>query len=740
MTLLVPLPWWAIAVGAAICVWIARRTYADAPIGAARREALAALRTVTLLLLAAFLLRPAIVRPLPRATGVVPVLVDASRSMAIRDGAGEAGAGEAARSRFEQAVAVAQGPLARALAGYRLEWLELRDLVQPLDAARAPNGASSDLSGAIAAVRDRYRDRPVPGIILLSDGVDTGDLMASSSAPDPAVFPIGIGSATPARDQEVLSVELDPEALPGSAVDLTATVVTHGYAREPVDVRLLAGGRPIDLRRITPAADGLPTRVVFELPPAGEDPLVYTVDLPGKAGEATLDNNARHAMVQPIGRKRRLLFVQGAPGYDHGFLARAWAADPLLDVDIVVRKGHNDAGAPTFYVQAAADRAPSLAAGLPADRAMLFAYDALVLGNATRDLFTDSAIDLLDAFVAERGGGVLVLGARSFASGGLAAGDLGSLLPVGPRRGSVDAARASLRGPGDLRLALTDVGARHGVLRLGSSREESARQWAAAPPLAGVAPLGPLRPGAVVLAVGAGAPGAPPVIAVQRYGEGRALVFAGEASWRWKMQRPLRDTLYDTFWRQAARWVSAPSPDPVALDVDADAGPGVASTVGVTVRDERFEPIRDAAVEIAVSDERGKVLEVLRASLTNPDRGRYTATWRAPSAGLFRFAASARRAGARLPSADRVVFAGSADAELRDPRRQDAVLARIAERTGGRLIDPSSVSELPGLLHARAQGLPSVARREIWHGPWTFGLIVLLLSVEWGFRRRWGLR
>ena len=45
-------------------------------------------------------------------------------------------------------------------------------------------------------------------------------------------------------------------------------MVTHGYGREPIDVRLLAGGRAIDLRRVTPDAEGLPTRIRFELPPA----------------------------------------------------------------------------------------------------------------------------------------------------------------------------------------------------------------------------------------------------------------------------------------------------------------------------------------------------------------------------------------------------------------------------------------------------------------------------------------
>jgi hypothetical protein len=31
-------------------------------------------------------------------------------------------------------------------------------------------------------------------------------------------------------------------------------------------------------------------------------------------------------------------------------------------------------------------------------------------------------------------------------------------------------------------------------------------------------------------------------------------------------------------------------------------------------------------------------------------------------------------------------------------------------------------------------------RRDLWHEPWAFAIIIVLLSAEWGLRRRWGLR
>lgn len=736
MRLGVGIPLWALPVIAAALVALAIRTYTGLPIAGGRRHLLVALRATTLAALALFLMRPVFVRALPPSGKVVPVLIDASRSMAIS---------ERGQTRFERAVALASGSLTTALKEYRLEFLELRNEVGPLDPRRGASGDSSDLGSALASVRDRYQGRSVPGIVLLSDGVDTGDPDAASAPGDVAVFPIAAGDSAALQDQEVLSVELDREALPGSSVELNASVVAHGYGREPIDVRLLSSGRPIEMRRVVPTADGLPVRLTFELPPASQEPVVYTVDIPTRAGEAVADNNQRQALMQPIGRRRRVLFLQGAPGYEHGFLSRALATDPYLDVDIVARKGQNDRGEATFYVQASSDRASAVSSGIPADRASLFAYDAIVLGNVSRDLLSADQVDALDAFVSQRGGGLLLLGARSFAHDGIGTGPLGAMLPVSPGQGSLDAARVAWRTDQPNKLALTVDGGRHAMLRLAAETADSERRWAEAPPLGGFAPVGVLRPGAQVLAVVTSGGTPRPLIAVQRYGEGRSMVFAGEASWRWKMQRPATDHLYETFWRQAARWLSAPSPDRVAVDVEPDVRPDMPSVLGVLVRDERFAPVRDASVEIVVRDEHGRE-ETMTAMLTDPDRGRYTAVWQPSGRGVYHVSAKPTRAGKTRPGevvlmpASRDLLSGGVDLETADPVVQRDVLGRIAERSGGRPVQPDAFADLAGALRARADAAPTIAVQELWHGPWTFAVIVLLLATEWTLRRRWGLR
>jgi hypothetical protein len=87
------------------------------------------------------------------------------------------------------------------------------------------------------------------------------------------------------------------------------------------------------------------------------------------------------------------------------------------------------------------------------------------------------------------------------------------------------------------------------------------------------------------------------------------------------------------------------------------------------------------------------------------------------------------------------VLAGGADPELVDPRRNDALLARLAELSGGALLAPAEIDDLASRIrNAVATPTARTVQRDLWHNAWTFLVLVLILGMEWGLRRRWGLR
>ena len=244
------------------------------------------------------------------------------------------------------------------------------------------------------------------------------------------MFAVGIGSPDGPRDREVLGVVAGDPRLDQSSVDLHVSAVSTGFGRTPFTLRVLGNGQLLDTRRIVPPADGSPIDELFTVSPDHSAATVYTAEIPADESEPVVENNARSVLVSPAGRKRRLLVIEGAPGFEHSFMTRAWAADTGLEVDSVTRKGKNAEGQDTFLVQAAAGRAATLTVGLPPRREQLYAYDGIVIANVEADFLTRAQLAMLSDFVGERGGGLLVLGGRSFAQHGLSGTPLEEVLPV----------------------------------------------------------------------------------------------------------------------------------------------------------------------------------------------------------------------------------------------------------------------------------------------------------------------
>jgi len=739
MRFAVVLPWWgyALAFGSALVLaWLA---YSRVPIRLAPglRLLLSGLRAVTLILLIAILLRPVVpVPPAVASHGVVPVLVDVSRSMRLDDGAGE--------SRMARARAIVSDLQAAVSSQYKIELLTFGDALAPATLDQmTPTARRSDLSGALADLAERYRRARVAGVVVVSDGGDTSPQERDGAARfvNAPVLAVGVGGAGAMRDREVLNLTAGEPLLAGASIDLSVSAASAGFGTEPVELRVSANGRPLEVRRVRPGAEGAPIHEVFTVSPAADAATVYTVEIPVVDGELAAENNKRSVLVPAQGGRRKILIVEGAPGYEHTFLKRALAQDPGLDVDAVVRKGQNDDGRDTFYVQAGAGRVAALANGYPAKRSELFVYDAIIFGNIEADFFTREQLELTEAFVAERGGGLLVLGARSFERQGLSGTPLEAVLPVDltDRRAAVALASGVADAAPPNSSAVTPDGALHPATRLAATMEESRQRWAQLPPLGAVASIGGPRPGAQVLVVATGAGGTPePLIAAQRYGQGRSLVFAGEASWRWRMERPATDQSYETVWRQLARWVTAGAGSPVAIAPMSPTVPGVAERISVTVRNEDFTPVTNAEVSLALTAPNGEA-RLLTAALSNPQEGRYSVAARFDEPGVYRIDATAARGGTRVGAASRQVLVGGTDLEMAQPRLNEAVLRRLAGENGGHYLPAERAGELPALLRESRvdAGVPEL--RDLWHNGWSFLVLVALLAAEWFTRRRAGL-
>ncbi len=761
--------WWVLlALGlAVIAITCAAYWRVPLPLQTPRRFLLGGLRLTAFACVTLAALRPVVTNPAQSVDVVVPILVDTSRSMGIRGGNQElpldARRLDEARALVLERIMpqfVDTPPSSRDVT-FAVDVLTFGDEVVLLSVASDlrgvdPGGRRTHLGGALSRVQERYARSPIAGVILLSDGSDSSgiDPRVAARGLDAPVFAFAVGS-DPALDVAVTSVVSGTAVVAGSLVDIDVSVVARGRGEdveEVMDVRLLTDGQLVDVRRVTTPGDDVAVSVRFQVVPEPDAATVYSVEIPAASGELLVENNRRDVVVPPPGRPRRLLMVEGAPGFDHSFLKRVWLADPGIELDAVVRKGQNDLGQHTFYIQADGGRGEALRTGFPQERSELFQYDGVVFANIESAAFRPDQLAMTADFVEVRGGGLLLTGSASLTGPGLQGSPLETALPVelssrgrsvGDRQALAwldrSSAVAARREP-DLPM-LTEDGRHHAVTQLGASPQETDERWAELPRLGGSVALGPARPGASVLAVIA-APGGDvrPLLAVQRFGRGRTMVFTGESAWRWQMNLPSDDRTYERVWGQAARWLTADASDPLSVTVADGVVVGERVEIEIKAHDDEFRSLSGLRPLIRIQDPNGRATTE-RGSPSGS--GGYTAGFVAESAGLYRVETTVATPTAGTQTATDWVLAGGFDPELSDSRVDADLLQRVAQASGGRLLSSDDIQELPALLRqsvANRGGFSSPVQRELWHGVWPFLLVVAVLIAEWSLRRAWGMR
>ena len=341
-------PAWAWVLGglALLVLAVAVYRHARAALPAHRWGVLVVLRLLTLVAVALILMRPVRLEPAPAATGrSVALVLDDSRSMRLPAATGP----ETRLQRVRQLVAGRLRPLLQG--DFELRIFAATDTLReiPSEEGLTGDGRGSDLGGAMTAMAERAAAGEFVGMVLVSDGASSTPLPARGSALP--VFTIGVGAAGGVTDREVRDVTVSDV----SVVDSFAGLVSHG-GRDTADVRLLENGRPIEVRPVRLPGGSQQVRERFRVSPSRTAATVYTVEVGEANGELTAGNNRGTVFVPAPGDPHPILMLEGAPGFEHSFLTRTLARDTGLDVDVVVRKGRNERGGATYYVQGAASR------------------------------------------------------------------------------------------------------------------------------------------------------------------------------------------------------------------------------------------------------------------------------------------------------------------------------------------------------------------------------------------------
>jgi uncharacterized membrane protein len=706
------------------------------------------IRSSVLVLLLFCLLRPVVttLQVSPQET-YLAVVIDDSQSMAIADLAdGQTRQAAVAEQLYEN------GLLDELSESFQIRTFRFDNQTQRIAGSEelSEEGTASSIDQALSYVDDQLNGLPLGGIILVSDGADNSDDDPLATAQDFGarqipVFTIGVGQEDIPQDIGIVDVRAAKTVLEGSVFNVQVAVNHQGYEGQEVELSIMDGDTQVVSDVVILGAEGVTRRFELEITPERPDLIVYDLNVELQAGEIIDKNNSYSFLVDNTEKEALdILYLEGHPRNEYKFIRRAVSGDNSLRLATYLQTG------PEKYYRQGIESATELSSGFPEDREELFEYEAIVLGDIEFDFFDADQLQMLEDFVAERGGGFLMSGMvdEEFIGSPIA-----DILPVtlveegflpAHLRGGI---RRGAHPTGELFYPrLTSNGEFSPVLRLSADDSENQALWRQLPELQGTYVTGRIKPGAEVLIehpLLQYQNQALPLLASQRYGSGRSMSLTTASTWRWQMMLPAADESHEILWRQILRWLAVSAPERITIEFDREFyNVGDEVNVRAIVLNNKYEADNNATLWMQTSNPLEEFIDAPMEWDIEED-GVYRASFIAEEEGVYSLLVDvASAAGETSDSSAEKTAAFVVTPSLREYTNAEldsGLMARIAEVSGGSYFNLAVAGELANTIEFTPNAYSREVQIDLWDRPWLLALLVLLLCVDWVSRRTKGL-
>ncbi len=693
---------------------------------------LVVLRALTFTVLAFIFLRPVlnISTVLPQES-YMAVVIDNSESMKIKDD-GQVSRGEQLLKQFEATKFFDRLQDKFKVRIYRFD----RDAERIEKPDRLNfEGKRTRLESATDLLNQELGTVPLSGVVLITDGSDnaskqwTESLSRLESRKIP-FYTVGVGSENITHDAEIVKVTAPRETLKESTAVVDVSYRSHGFAGRKATLYVRENGVLLKSEEVTLPADGQISEKTIDLPVKNEGTRLFSFSLQAP-DDRIPENNTLDSLVEIKNDHPQILYIEGEPRWEFKFLRRAIQDDPNIRLVTLLRSSQNK-----FYRQGI-DKEEMLAEGFPKKREELFQYKGLIFGSIESTFFTQDQLKNVVDFVSTRGGGYLMMGGRnSFAGGKYQNSPIADILPVQM------ATEDRIPIIGRLKLAITDYGRTHPLMKLSPDASANTKQWSDLPPLNDFNKTLDAKVGGIVLARGQSDQRGnvdPILLAYQRYGRGRTMAFTSGSSWRWQMEMDHEDQTYELFWKQILRWLVNTSPDPVMITSDKDTYlPGESVRLSSEISNKSFERMNNAKVIAKVTNPAG-ITESVAMDWNGAQEGTYQSELNVTEPGIYHVDVEAAQGSENLGTNRTAFQVQDRPVEYYDAMLNTRLLQSVATATGGRYYPLSRIGDVPDDAVYVEGETSFVEQKELWDVPFLFMLLCMTLAVEWFWRKKRGL-
>lgn len=197
-------------------------------------------------------------------------------------------------------------------------------------------GKISNLNSAFDLIHNRFYNRNIAGIALISDGVynqGINPLYTAKQIPFTPTYALGVGDTLLRRDHAVRDVLANKVAFLGNEFPLEVVISADKLKGRSVKLHLYEDGKLIRTEKLSYSKqmEELTLRFLVEAKRIGY--VRYTLALEVLNDESTSKNNKQSVLVEVIDTRSRVLLLAGSPHPDMSAIKQALETNDKLTVD-----------------------------------------------------------------------------------------------------------------------------------------------------------------------------------------------------------------------------------------------------------------------------------------------------------------------------------------------------------------------------------------------------------------------
>ena len=557
------------------------------------------------------------------------------------------------------------------------------------------------------------KDADISSITIISDGeYTTGNnpLYKAEQFGIP-IFTIGIGDSSSRKDVEILRVLNSDLLYVNNPAEILTTIKNTGYQNQSVKLELTVEGELLDQKNVTLSETGLQTESLSFTPKSsGEKKLILSIS--SLDGEFTLANNKIVKYVNVLSDKIRILMVSSSPSPDFSFIKNVIEQEDNFAVSSIVETSNGK-----FLNEVNYSNIDS------ADIFFLIGFPSASSQKELADkIFNKINIDKTPYF--------FVLSPGTDVSRFLSSDSQSSF--------SVHQTANYFRE------VQPEINQQNNEVSLIKKDPEERLSWQNLPPVIQLTGIYQAKPESKVLAFVKlnNKVTDQPLIITRNFSSSRSISVLAGNIWKWKLQTVKKENhLFDSFITNSVKWLNS-ADDIKRIKINTlrkSYSQGEPVDFVARVFDESLNPLEDAEVNVDISSGKNKY----DLSLQNIAPGIYEGSININEKGDFNFNGQVSLNGSQIGKDNGSFNIGEIDLEFLNPRMNYEFLNLLSQSTHGEFFLPNEFDNYERKISAVISGSSKekIVTSEInfWSSEWLLGLVVLLFSLEWFLRKRFGM-